>query len=112
MCSSAMTDGRTTRRCTSPLTFAAIRSFSPGFVPAANAVGDFSEGEALVNDESPSEATTAILQFCEQFEAAGQRTAAFMEDLKKSDLLMDGEVAIQPEGFEQPFVYRGFRMVD
>ena len=35
-----------------------------------------------------------------------------MEDLKKSDLLMDGEVAIQPEGFEQPFVYRGFRMVD
>ena len=51
-------------------------------------------------------------QFCEQFEAAGQRTAAFMEDLNKSDLLMDGEVAIQPEGFEQPFVYRGFRMVD
>ena len=30
----------------------------------------------------------------------------------KTDLLMDGEVAIQPEGFEQPFVYRGFRMVD
>ena len=25
---------------------------------------------------------------------------------------MDGEVAIQPEGYEQPFVYRGFRMVD
>ena len=25
---------------------------------------------------------------------------------------MDGEVAIQPEGFDQPFVYRGFRMVD
>ena len=35
-----------------------------------------------------------------------------MEDLKKSDLLMDGEVAIQPEGSEQPFIYRGFRMVD
>jgi hypothetical protein len=82
------------------------------FDPAADAVGDFSEGEPLFNGESPSEATTAILQFCEQFEAAGQRTAAFMEDLKKSDLLMDGEVAIQPEGFEQPFVYRGFRMVD
>ena len=30
----------------------------------------------------------------------------------KSDLLMDGEVAIQPEGFDQPFIYRGFRMVD
>src|SRR5438270_6411693 len=82
------------------------------FDPAANAVGDFSEGEPLFNGESPSEATTAILQLCEQCEAAGQRTAAFMEDLKKRDLLMDGEVAIQPEGFEQPFVYRGFRMVD
>ena len=82
------------------------------FDPAADAVGKFSEGEALFNGDQPSEATMAILQFCEQFEAAGQRTAAFMEDLRKSDLLMDGEVAIQPEGFEQPFVYRGFRMVD
>ena len=35
-----------------------------------------------------------------------------MEDLKKSGLLMDGEVAIQPEGYQQPFVYRGFQMVD
>jgi len=26
--------------------------------------------------------------------------------------LMDGEVAIQPEGAPQPFVYRGFRMID
>jgi hypothetical protein len=25
---------------------------------------------------------------------------------------MEGEVAIQPEGAPQPFVYRGFRMVD
>jgi hypothetical protein len=82
------------------------------FDPTANAVGDFSEGEALFSGDQPSDATKAILQFCEQFEAAGHRTAAFMEDLQKSGLLMDGEVAIQPEGFEQPFVYRGFRMVD
>ena len=27
-------------------------------------------------------------------------------------LLMDGEVAIQPEGSEQPFIYRGFQMID
>jgi hypothetical protein len=26
-------------------------------------------------------------------------------------LLIDGEVAIQPEGADQPFVYRGFQMV-
>src|SRR4051812_4323941 len=82
------------------------------FDPTAEAVGEFKEGEPLFDGDQPSEATKAILQFCEQFETAGQRTAAFMEDLKKSGLLMDGEVAIQPEGFEQPFVYRGFRMVD
>jgi hypothetical protein len=82
------------------------------FDPAANAVGDFSDGEPLFNGDQPSEATKAILQFCEQFEAAGQRTTAFVEDLVKADLLMDGEVAIQPEGFQQPFVYRGFKMVD
>jgi SapC len=82
------------------------------FDPTANAVGDFDEGQALFDEGEPSEATKAILQFCEQFEAAGQRTAAFVEELTKADLLMDGEVAIQPEGFQQPFVYRGFRMVD
>ncbi len=82
------------------------------FDPEAGAVGDFADGEALFSGDQPSEATMAILQFCEQFEAAGQRTAAFMDDLRKSELLMDGEVAIQPEGFDQPFVYRGFRMVD
>jgi hypothetical protein len=35
-----------------------------------------------------------------------------MNELKESSLLMEGEVAIQPEGAEQPFVYRGFQMVD
>jgi hypothetical protein len=82
------------------------------FDPTADAVGDFAEGEALFNGDQPSDATKAILQFCEQFEAAGQRTAAFVDDLVKADLLMDGEVAIQPEGYSQPFVYRGFKMVD
>jgi hypothetical protein len=82
------------------------------FDPTANAVGDFEEGEPLFDGDQPSDATKAILQFCEQFEAAGQRTTAFMEELIKEDLLMDGEVAIQPEDFQQPFVYRGFRMVD
>jgi len=82
------------------------------FDPTANAVGDFEEGEPLFDGDQPTDATKAILQFCEQFEAAGQRTASFVEELTKADLLMDGEVAIQPEGFQQPFVYRGFRMVD
>jgi hypothetical protein len=83
------------------------------FDPTSGAVGDFADGQALFDDAGePSDATKAILEFCEQFEAAGLRTNAFVEDLVKSDLLMDGEVAIQPEGAEQPFVYRGFRMVD
>lgn len=80
--------------------------------PTSGAVGEFDEGEMLFDGDQPSAATKAILEFCEQFEAAGLRTNAFVEDLVKSDLLMDGEVAIQPEGAEQPFVYRGFRMVD
>ena len=82
------------------------------FDPTANAIGDFEEGEPLFDGDQPTEATKAILEFCEQFEAAGQRTGAFMEELTKAELLMEGEVAIQPEGSEQPFVYRGFRMVD
>src|ERR671912_341674 len=82
------------------------------FDPTAGAVGDFDEGEPLFDGDQPSQATKAVLEFCEQFETAGQRTGLFLEELKKSGLLMDGEVAIQPEGADQPFVYRGFQMVD
>jgi len=82
------------------------------FDPTSEAVGNFDEGKPLFDGDQPSESTKAILEFCEQFEAAGQRTASFIEELKASNLLMDGEVAIQPEGAEQPFIYRGFRMVD
>jgi hypothetical protein len=82
------------------------------FDPTSGAVGEFDEGEPLFDGEEPSEATKAVLQFCEQFEQAGHRTQAFMNELKESGLLMDGEVAIQPEGTEQPFIYRGFQMVD
>ncbi len=82
------------------------------FDPTPGAVGDFEEGEPLFDGDQPSQATKAVLEFCEQFETAGQRTALFVEELKKAGLLMDGEVAIQPEGADQPFVYRGFQMVD
>ena len=82
------------------------------FDPSSGAVGNFEDGEALFDGTEPSQTTKAVLQFCEQFETAGQRTSAFMDELKKSGLLMDGEVAIQPEGAEQPFIYRGFQMVD
>ena len=82
------------------------------FDPTSGAIGDFEDGTPLFDGDQPSEATRNVLQFCEQFETAGQRTAAFLDELKASGLLMDGEVSIQPEGVEQPFVYRGFQMVD
>jgi hypothetical protein len=91
---------------------AATDELSLCFDPTSEAVGEFDDGQPLFDGDQPSDATKAILEFCEQFETAGQRTAAFMEDLKKSGLLMDGEVAIQPEGYQQPFIYRGFQMVD
>ncbi len=82
------------------------------FDPTSGAVGEFDDGEPLFVGEEPSDATKAILQFCEQFEQAGQRTQAFMGEIKESGLLMEGEVAIQPEGVDQPFIYRGFQMID
>jgi hypothetical protein len=68
--------------------------------------------DALFDGDQPTELTRNILSFCEQFETAGQRTHAFMEEVLKLDLLMEGEVSVQPEGVEQPYLYRGFRMVD
>src|SRR3954464_8712032 len=65
------------------------------FDPTANAIGEDGDGPALFDGDQPSETTKNILAFCEQFETAGQRTQAFMEELLKTGLLMDGEVAIQ-----------------
>jgi hypothetical protein len=82
------------------------------FDPSTDLVGAFDEGAALFADAQPTDTTKALLGFCEHFEQAGLRTAAFLEELKKHDLLMDGEVAIQQEGHEQPFIYRGFQMIN
>ncbi|MEZ5682143.1 MAG: SapC family protein [Erythrobacter sp.] len=82
------------------------------FDPTADSIGEFSEGEALFEGKDPTAATKSILEFCENFEQAGQRTQNFMNELKEHELLMDGEVAIQQGDNPQPFVYRGFQMVD
>ncbi|SMC66173.1 SapC family protein [Novosphingobium sp. B1] len=82
------------------------------FDPSADLLGESVDGQELFVDGQPSEATKAALGFCEQFEQAGQRTQAFIDELKKHDLLMEGEVAIQQEGNEQPFIYRGFQMIN
>jgi hypothetical protein len=84
------------------------------FDPTADALGEFDEGQPLFDDEGkPSETTNGVLQFCERFEEAGAKTKAFIDELKKNDLLMDGEIAItQTEQPDKPFVYRGFQMVN
>lgn len=82
------------------------------FDPTSGAIGKFDEGDALFVDGQPSDQVKAVLEFCKNFEEAGQRTGMFMEELKKADLLMDGEVAIQQEGNDKPYIYRGFQMVD
>ncbi|NIJ36844.1 hypothetical protein FHR22_001493 [Sphingopyxis panaciterrae] len=82
------------------------------FDPTSGAVGKFDEGDALFEDGKPTEPVNSVLEFCKNFEESGLRTGAFMDELKKADLLMDGEVSIQPDGSDKPFVYRGFQMVD
>jgi hypothetical protein len=82
------------------------------FDPTSDAIGNFDEGDKLFEGTEPTELTKNILQFNEQFEQAGARTAMFVKDLKDMDLLMDGEVNIQQDGNDQPFIYRGFQMVD
>ncbi|WP_109807711.1 SapC family protein [Sphingosinithalassobacter portus] len=82
------------------------------FDPSTDTIGAFEDGEKLFDEGQPSEVTKSVLSFNEQFEQAGQRTGQFMKELNELGILMDGEVSIQPDGAPQPFIYRGFRMVD
>ena len=82
------------------------------FDPNSEALGAFDEGEPLFADGQPTESVTRILGFCQEFEESGLKTGQFMAELAEHKLLMEGEVSIQPEGDAQPFVYRGFQMVD
>lgn len=82
------------------------------FDPTSDTIGQFDEGQPLFENGQPSEVTKNILAFNEQFEQAGARTAQFMNELRETELLMDGEVSIQHDGYDQPFVYRGFQMIN
>jgi hypothetical protein len=82
------------------------------FDPTTDTLGAYEKGEKLFENGEPTELTKAILGFAEQFEQAGQKTAQFVKEIKDLGLLIDGEVQIQPDGAEQPFIYRGFQMVD
>ncbi len=82
--------------------------------PKSGLVGEFEDGHALFDGEQkPTEHTQNLLKFCERFEEAGNRTQAFMQEITKADLLMDGEVAIQrSDNPDQPYIYRGFKMIN
>ena len=80
--------------------------------PSSGRIAADGDGDPIFDGDQPSAATKALLEFCEQFEQAGQRTAAFMAELKQHDLLMEGEVSIQPDGEVPPAVYRGFQMIN
>ena len=82
------------------------------FDPTAEGIGAEVDGAPLFEDGQPSETVKAVLNFNELFEQAGANTANFMRDLKEMNLLMDGESTITADGFENPFVYRGFQIVD
>lgn len=82
------------------------------FDPTSDTIGEYDEGEPLFADGKPTELVQNILKFNEDFEVAGQKTNFFMKELREMGLLMEGEVAIQPEGAPQPYIYRGFQMVD
>ncbi|TCM21537.1 SapC protein [Novosphingobium sp. PhB165] len=79
--------------------------------PSSDLVGEIEEGEALFAEGEPTDATKNMLKFCENFEIAGTKTANFMAELAKHNLLMEGELNIDV-GTGQPFTYRGFQMVD
>ncbi|MEI5685650.1 SapC family protein [Sphingomonas kyungheensis] len=82
------------------------------FDPTSEALGPYDDGEALFENGQPSQVTKSILDFAEQFEQAGARTQAFMNELREQELLMEGEVTIQVDETQQPFVYRGFQMIN
>jgi hypothetical protein len=82
------------------------------FDPTSDLVGEFEDGTALFEGDQPSDACKSTLDFCRNFEEAGFRTSSFVEELQKHNLLMDGEVSIQQPGNDQPFIYRGFMMID
>jgi hypothetical protein len=83
------------------------------FDPGAGIIGEYPDGVRLFTDEGePDQPVKDMLAFCEQFEFAAQRTTAFMKDLEETGLLEEGELTIAHPSNPQPYVYRGFRMIN
>jgi hypothetical protein len=81
------------------------------FDPTSDLIGEFDEGSLLFEDGQPTEHIKNTLSFCEQFEIAGNKTANFVQELQKHELLMDGELTFNRDDLEKPLVYRGFKII-
>jgi len=82
------------------------------FDPTSDMIGEFEDGQPLIENGEATQLTQDLLKFCEQFEESAMRTQAFMTELVETGLLMEGELSISVPGSEQPFVYRGFQMIN
>jgi hypothetical protein len=79
------------------------------FDDSTDLLSDAAEQKLFAGTE-PSDVTKNVLQFCEQFEVAVQRTSAFMTELKNLKLLQDTEANATING--QQLNFRGFKAVD
>jgi len=70
---------------------------------------DRDEGNLFADDDSPSETTQQIMEFCQRYEAAVRRTRNFMDELLELDLLVD-LVRVDPTG--KTLSIPGFQMID
>lgn len=82
------------------------------FDPTYDHIGPFEEGEPLIENGEATQLTKDLLNFCQNFEEAAQRTGNFMQEVMEAGLMMDGELSISVSDVEQPFVYRGFQMIN
>ena len=83
------------------------------FDPDSDLVGEIERGRAAVRRrQAERDADRRSSNSARSSRSPAQRTNAFVKELEALDLLIDGEVSIQPEGAAQPFIYRGFQMVD
>ena len=82
------------------------------FDPTPGLIGDFEEGTPLFENGEPSQSIKDTLQFCENFQVSIAQAGTFMAELRELKLLIDSEITIEQPGEAQPFVYRGFKIVD
>ncbi|NIJ09487.1 hypothetical protein FHS31_003120 [Sphingomonas vulcanisoli] len=82
------------------------------FDPQSNLIGDFEDGVPLIENGEATQPLKDTLAFCESFQNSVGQTGQFMGELKELGLLMDGEIKIDQPGEPQPFIYRGFKIVD